>query len=175
MLRSIVVCVMTSALLVGAAGPAHATYYDGGMPSRSFNFKTQGINPAWVGFFDTARSRWNSSGAGTSIGRSSSAAATVTAGNWTFSWYGRYTPSGIRWLNRTFLIEVNATRISADAGSNYDAWVLSTCTHEFGHALSLADNPPTSANNSLMRHDRNRTTVGWPTTYDVNEVKDIYS
>jgi hypothetical protein len=173
LVRLAVVLATASALVAVGGAPAWADYYSGGMPTRSFNFKTQGINDTWVGFYDTARSRWNGSGAGTNIGRSSSAAATATAGRYSQSWYGLYTPHGIRGINRTFTIQVNARTLEADAGSNYTAWVRSTCTHELGHALSLADNPNTSSA-SLMKHNRNRTTVGSPTSYDVSEVRRIY-
>jgi hypothetical protein len=165
---------LTTTLVVAAvATPASATYYTGGMSSRSYNVKPSGINDTWVGFLDTARSNWNSSGAGTSIGRSSSAAAVFTAGRYSASWYGLYTPHGIRGINRTFTIQVNARTLEADSGSNFTAWILSTSTHELGHAVSLADNPSTSSS-SLMKHSRNRTTLQKPTSYDVSEVQRIY-
>lgn len=165
---------LTTALVVTAvATPASATYYSGGMPTRSFNVKPSGINDTWVGFLDTSRANWNGSGAGTSIGRSSSAAAVFTAGRYSASWYGLYTPHGIRGINRTFTIQVNARTLEADSGSNFTKWILSTSTHELGHALSLADNPNTSSS-SLMKHSRNRTTLQKPTSYDVSEVQRIY-
>jgi hypothetical protein len=168
------VIVTTACALVAALGtPASADYYSGGMPGRSFNVKTSGINDTWVGFFDTGRARWNNSGAGASVGRSSSAAAVFTAGSYSGSWFGLYTPHGLRPINRTFTIQVNSRTLLASAGSNYTAWVLSSTTHEIGHALSLADNPNTTAA-SLMKHNRNRTTSQFPTSYDVAEVRRIY-
>ena len=47
-------------------------------------------------------------------------------------------------------------------------------THELGHGLSLNDDPPTSANSSIMRHDRNRATVTTPQQYDINDVNAFY-
>ncbi|MEV7870057.1 hypothetical protein AB0P17_29105 [Streptomyces sp. NPDC088124] len=159
--------------LAGATS-AQATYYSGGMPSRSFNVKTVGINDQWVKYFDTGRSNWNNAGAGAKIGRKSSAKASFTAARYSASWYGMYSPSGSRYINRIFKIQVNARTLDRDAGSKYDQWVRSTTTHELGHALSLDDNPNTSKA-SLMKHSRNRATVQKPLSYDISEVKRIYS
>jgi hypothetical protein len=165
---------LTTTLVVAAvATPASATYYSGGMPSRTFNVKPTGINDTWVGFLDTARGNWNATSAGTHIGRSSSAAANFTAGRYSASWYGLYSPHGIRGINRTFTIQVNARTLEADSGANFTKWILSTSTHELGHSVSLADDPSTSAA-SLMKHSRNRTTVQKPTAYDISEVLRIY-
>jgi hypothetical protein len=163
------------ALALGSATmtSASADYYSGGMPSRSWNVRAVGINSTWVGFLDTGRSHWNNSGAGTSLGRSTSAASTFTAARYDQSWFGLYSPSGIRGINRTFAIKVNAKTLSEQSGSNMTAWSISTTTHELGHGLSLADNPNTSSS-SLMKHSRNRTTVQRPQSYDVSEVERIY-
>lgn len=175
--RALVATAATAALGLSSlvmAAPASADYYSGGMPSRSWNVRAVGINDTWIGFLDTGRSRWNSTSAGTSIGRSTSAASTFTAGRYTGqSWYGLYSPSGIRGINRTFAIQVNAYTIERDSGSNMTAWCRSTTTHELGHGLSLADNPSTTSS-SLMKHSRNRATVGSPTSYDISEVLRIY-
>lgn len=172
--RTIGSAVASLALVVGVGAlPAHADYYSGGMPSRSFSVKPVGINDTWIGYLDTARGNWNNAGAGTSVKRSSSAAATFTAGRYSSSWYGLYSPSGVRGINRTFAIKVNAATLQADSGSNFTKWILSTCTHELGHALSLADNPNTTKA-SLMKHSRNRASVQKPQSYDVSEVKRIY-
>jgi hypothetical protein len=48
----------------------------------------------------------------------------------------------------------------------------STIVHEFGHALSLADNP--SEKQSIMRHDRNRNTIIKPQQDDIKGVKSYY-
>ncbi|KNE84145.1 hypothetical protein ADZ36_02160 [Streptomyces fradiae] len=143
------------------------------MPKRSFNVKAVGINPTWVGFLDTGRKNWNNTSAGTSIGRKSNAKATFTAGRYNTSWYGLYSPSGIRGINRVFKIKVNAKKLAANSGSKMTQWSRSTTTHELGHALSLDDNPNTSKA-SLMKHGRNRATVQKPKAYDISEVKRIY-
>ncbi|MFF3955546.1 hypothetical protein ACFYY1_20260 [Streptomyces sp. NPDC001890] len=163
------------ALAVGLSGAtsAQATYYSGGMPGPKFNVKAVGINDTWVGFLDTGRKNWNNAGAGASIGRKSTAKATFTAGRYNESWYGLYSPSGLRPINRIFKIKVNAKTLSRDSGSKMTEWSRSTTTHELGHALSLADNPGTKKA-SLMKHSRNRTKVQKPLAYDISEVKRIY-
>lgn len=158
---------------MGGATTAEADYYSGGMPGRSFNVKAVGINPTWVGFLDTGRKNWNNSGAGANIGRKSSARATFTAARYNASWYGLYSPSGLRPINRVFKIKINARTLDRDSGSKMTEWCRSTVTHELGHALSLDDNPGTRKA-SLMKHSRNRATVQKPLAYDVAEVKRIY-
>lgn len=96
----------------------------------------------------------------------------MTAGNYPQSWYGLYTP---RWdWGNTYTIQINASTLSDDAPSGqYWTWVLSTTTHELGHSLRLNDNPNTSST-SLMKHSRNRSTVGSPTAYDTANVRSCY-
>lgn len=127
---------MTLAMVMVFASvlPAHADYYSGGMPSTKFNVKYSGINSTWTGYFNDARTRWNNtSGTGVSIGKSSSAAATMTAARYSQDWYGLYTYSGLRSLGRSFTIKVNARSLSEAAGSNLSKWIAS------GSAPSLVD------------------------------------
>lgn len=169
------VALATTLLLLAGTVNAQADYYSGGMDTRSFNFRAVNLNATWTGYTDTSRGYWNNSGAGTSIGRNTTASATVTAASWSSqSWYGLYTPSGVPNINRTFAIQINVFTLIRDAGSNYSTWCLSTLTHELGHSLHLADNPGTTSS-SLMKHSRNRTTIYKPQTYDVTEVKSIYA
>ncbi|WP_420363259.1 hypothetical protein AABM26_02315 [Curtobacterium aetherium] len=149
--------------------PAHATYYSGGMSSPKFNVKYVGVNNTYVHLFDDARSRWNkTTSTGVSIGKSSSAVASMTAGRYRATWYGLYTPS-----YGAFKIQVNARTLERDSGSNFTKWIASTSTHELGHGLSLNDNPRNSYP-SLMKHSRDRTTVYAPQSYDIREVRRIY-
>jgi hypothetical protein len=169
------IAVATTVVVIAGGAPAQADYYAGGMPGRTFSVKTVGINDTWVGIFDDARSRWNNAGVSANIGRSSSAAATFTANNYSNqTWFGLYSPRGERYADRAFGIQVNTYQLRQLAGSHFSEWCDSTTTHEIGHALSLGDNPNTSKA-SLMKHDRNRTTVFSPTSYDKSEVKRIYS
>jgi len=173
-LRMSTVAVASAALVLTTALPAHATYYSGGMPGTTFNVKYVGVNDTYVHLFNDARSRWNkTTSTGVSLGRSSSAAASMTAGRYSASWYGLYSPSGVRGINRAFKIQVNARTLQRDSGSNFTKWIASTSTHELGHGLSLADNPGTGRA-SLMKHSRNRTTVYAPQAYDIEEVRRIY-
>ncbi len=161
-----------AALVFIQAAPAMADYYDGGMPGKTFSVRYVGVNTTYTTHFNTARSNWNGAGIGVSITTSSSASATMTAGSYTTqSWYGIYTPSCIR-ACRSFSIQLNAHTITRDS-PNVSAWIRSTATHELGHALSLADNPNTTAI-SLMKHSRDRTAVQTPQAYDRNEVVRIY-
>lgn len=170
--RSTLVLTAAAALIASAGVPAEATYSSGGMPTRTFNYRTHGINPTWVSYFDTGNIRWNQR-VNSHIGRSNSAAADATAGRYGQSWYGQHDPHGARNINRTFTIKINIELLSARAGSNLEKWILSTTTHELGHALSLADNPNVG-DASIMKHDRNRTTSQLPTAYDIREVERIY-
>jgi hypothetical protein len=173
-LRTSAVAVASAALVLTTSLPAHATYYSGGMPGTKFNVKYVGVNDTYVGLFNDARSRWNkTTNTNVSIGKTTTAAASMTAGRYSATWYGLYTPSGVRSINRAFTIQVNARTLQSDSGSNFTKWIASTSTHELGHGLSLADNPGTSRA-SLMKHDRNRTTVYAPQAYDIEEVRRIY-
>lgn len=143
-----------------------------GYPSRTFNVKYGSVNSTWQGYFDTARNRWNNSGAGASIGKSSSAAASMNAGSYSADWLGLYTPTWVVQIT-SFNIKVNTRTLSLSAGSNFAAWAMSTATHELGHALRLNDNPATSSV-SLMKHSRDRVAVGAASGYDVANVKACY-
>jgi len=92
----------------------------------------------------------------------------ATAGSYSsLAWYGLYSPG--------YTIQINAYTITRDAPSAYATnWYLSTTTHEFGHALSLYDDPVTTLT-SLMKSSRDRSTVGSPTGYDTANVKACYA
>jgi hypothetical protein len=168
------VAVASIALVLTSTLPAHATYYSGGMPGTKFNVKYVGVNNTYIHLFDDARSRWNkTTSTNVSLGKSSSAAASMTAARYSATWYGLYTPSGLRGVNRAFKIQVNARTLQRDSGSNFTKWIASTSTHELGHGLSLADNPRNSYP-SLMKHNRDRTTIYAPQAYDIREVRSIY-
>ncbi|MDR1432046.1 MAG: hypothetical protein LBI99_07985 [Propionibacteriaceae bacterium] len=150
---------------------AAGSCFSGGSSTNSFAVKYGAVNDTWVGYFDTARTRWNSAGVSASIGKGTSANRSVTASRYTWSDYGRYYPPG-----SSFKIEINARTLGEAAPSSQSSnWMKSTVTHEFGHALKLVDNPlPSSPNASLMNHGRNRNTVGSPTSTDKSTVKACY-
>ncbi|QUC07619.1 zinc metalloprotease [Arachnia rubra] len=167
---------LAAVLVFTPAGMARADYSSGGMPSAAFSVKYVGISSYWSNVFDQARDRWNQTQATSdlAIGKKDSAAAVMTAGRYQWNFYGLYTSYGWRNINRTFKIQVNSLRLKEDSGSHFEEWVASTSTHELGHALSLTDNPTTDRP-SLMKHDRDRTTVIAPQPYDIEEVGRIYS
>lgn len=118
---------------------------------------------------------WNSTStpANISSGTVSNSSGSLEILSFTWSDYGRYYPHGTR-VNRTFDISVNRRTLKTDGGSFYSNYLWSTTAHEFGHALSLDDNPPVSSTASLMRHDRNRVTLYEPRPYDISDVNSIY-
>jgi hypothetical protein len=170
--RSAIVGATALGLMAAASPPAQADFSPNGMPTRTFNYRTHGINPTWVEFYDTGNIRWNQR-VNSHIGRSDSAAADATAGSYSQSWYGHHSAHFVLGVVRSFTIQVNTRTLLADSGSNYTKWCTSTVTHELGHSLSLADNPNTTAA-SIMKHSRNRTTSQLPTSYDISEVERIY-
>lgn len=171
--EAVVVAAFTIAFSVAAGGtPALADYYSGGMPSRTFAVRMVGINDTWVNCFWHGAGYYNGN-AGARISQTPGAASTFTAGRYSQSWYGLYSPHGIRGINRTFDIQVNARRLQEDSGSNMTNWMKSTCAHEVGHSLSLDDNPNTTRA-SLMKHNRDRGTMIYPQPYDLEEIERIY-
>lgn len=102
------------------------------------------------------------------IYQSSSAQNTIYSGNYADSWIGYYSYYTRNGKTYKFNIYLN-NRLLASKSSNYKQ---STLVHELGHALSLADNPPTSP--SIMRYDRNRNTLITPQKDDINGVKNFY-
>ena len=170
--RLAAVAAAASVVVAGLGVPAQATYYSGGMPTRTFNYKTHGINDTWVAYYDTANIRWNQR-VSSNIGRSTSAAADATAGSYSQSWYGNYDPHGQRSINRTFTIKLNSRTINRDytSSSARTKYTRIFATHEIGHALSLDDNPNTALT-SIMKYNWGSTEV--PAQYDIDEVARIY-
>jgi len=171
---------VTSFVAYSAIVPSNAqatgyTCYNGGMPSKIIGLQYSAVNSTWQDGFTTARGRWNSAGVGASITIYGGSPSYMTAGNYTnYSWYGLYTPySALFGGVGSFGIKVNATTLNRNAPSGkYWTWVLSTSTHELGHALRLPDNPATATPNiALMNQNRDRSTVGFPTSYDKANVK----
>lgn len=155
--------------------PAHATYYAGGMPTRSMailNAYSGGIHTT---VFNQGRAAWNNAGVGAKIS-SAPGRGTMNFASYSAGWLGAYAPKGPRNSTRTFTISINVYAIQKSvSAAKYQVTLRSTVTHEIGHALSLDDNPPKKPTESIMRHDRNRSTLYLPTAYDKSEVKKAYS
>ena len=149
-----------------STGPAEAAYSSGGMGFTNLYLQPVVSDSYWYGPIDVAASRWNGSGAGTSIRRltSGTSGGKIYAVERNTTWYGLYTWYNQKCYNRTFKIEVNATFIRAKyAPSQHDAQNKRVLAHELGHALSLAHGDPEP---SIMNGDR----YTYPTQNDVSDV-----
>lgn len=159
---------------MASAPAAKAEYYSGGVGTHKFNVQISGVNSTWYNHIKAGVNSWN----GIPASRPSitvldpTPSRVATAGSYSATWYGLYTPTLTR-ENRAFTIKVNARTLTRDAGSNLTSWARSTSTHEFGHALSQADNPSTPSL-SIMKHSRDRTRIT-PYNYDINGVRSVYN
>ena len=66
-------------------------------------------------------------------------------------------------------IIINSYLCASDSNSR-----KSTITHEIGHLLGLADEPPVGADKSLMCYDRDRSVIYQPQPFDIANVKYIF-
>lgn len=160
--RVVMAVLLGCAVVVSTVLPASATYYSGGLGYGDFQIKPYSYNSTWQTPMDTAITSWNNLSGPANITKSSGAWAWVEADSYPDTWYGLYTP-----YFGYFRIQLNSRTISRDAGTSAYFWIRSTFAHELGHGLSLADNPPVTP--SLMRHDRNRSTIYYPQSYDLSE------
>ena len=92
----------------------------------------------------------------------------IYSGKYADSWVGYYSYYTKKGKTYKFKIYLN-DRLLSNKSNNYKQ---STIVHEFGHALSLADNP--SEKQSIMRHDRNRNAIIKPQQDDIKGVKSYY-
>lgn len=170
----LIVSFLLAISLVGpGTSPARADYFQGGHGTPQFTYNPVSMNSTWEAHFSTAARYWNQAGSdhNVKISEASGSGSTVTATHSSESWYGYYQAFGTR-HNRTFEIHVNTRTLSRDYGKSSNPR-RSTATHEFGHGLSLADNPDTSRA-SLMKYNRNRNSMYKPQSYDIEEVRRMY-
>ena len=171
--------IMTIIFITTTLFPSNTAYaYDcdvfSSLNSRAFNVKYINVNSQWSQGFDTDRERWNSSQARTNIQYYNSSLSTMTASSYNGTWLGAYTYRYAGTI-KLFQIRLYSSALIQQSGTHFWPWVLSTGTHELGHALRLKDNPnPSDWNSSLMNHQRFRETVGAPTTLDINYVRSCY-
>ena len=111
---------------------------------------------------------WNNSIKEVNIYEKKKATNTVYSGTYTDTWLGCYSYYLKKDKTYKFNIYLN-DRLLSGKSNNYKQ---STIVHEFGHALSLADNP--SEKQSIMRYDRNRDVMTTPQQDDINGVKKYY-
>ena len=170
--RGLVSLGAAAALVLAHAPSAAADYYPYGNGSTHFTTQIIGSTSTWTSRLNFGRTAWSS--VSSISGTSSSNVKKAKDVAVTQPWLGLYTPSGTR-AARSFTIQVNRTAISkasASSGVAVDLIAKGTATHEFGHALSLADNPTTSAA-SIMKYSTSlsRTT---PYAYDFDGVRRYY-
>ncbi len=124
----------------------------------------------WYPLIGTSASSLNNSGANTNISVSTSASSyTCEVASLPNYWYGAMTPTGISGTSLTSAtIQINSRTIGSEENNR-----LSTITHEMGHLIGLADDPPVL--DSLMRHGRNREIIYTPQEFDIANVKFVYN
>lgn len=164
----------TVVLVLASALPSHATYYSGGVGTHQFNVQISGTNSTWYARIKAGVNSWNNIAAPRPkiTVLDPTPARQATASSYSSTWYGLHAPTLTR-ANMAFTIKINTRTLARDAGSNLTSWARSTATHEFGHALSQADNPSTTQL-SIMKHNRNRTRV-LPYSYDITGVRNAYN
>lgn len=143
-------------------------------PTRTFTIQCTGTlatGTTWFPLIQESANAWNSTSAGTNISITTAPSSYVCeVGVYADTWFGVTSfPSNSSTINSATIL-INARTCDTDNNSR-----KSTITHEIGHLLGLADNPPISANKSLMNYDRNKKTVYTPQAYDIMNVKYIYS
>lgn len=143
--------------------------------NQNFGWKSTSIpirnatSSSYTSVVKNSISAWNNSIPGKiNIYLNKNAPNTIYSGNYADSWIGYY--SFYTKNNKTYKFNIYLNnRLLSKKSSNYKQ---STLVHELGHALSLADNPPSSP--SIMRYDRNRNTLITPQKDDINGVKNFY-
>lgn len=138
--------------------------YSGGMPSRTFSIKNN-LSSTHSAYLTTARSLWNSSGAGCAISASSSSSNTIAEDS-TLEANGLYIPN-----NGTFSILINFDSIYNE-GVEWSNRYVGTIVHELGHALSLNDLE--NGQWCIMGYKRDRNVIYKPTASDINGVINQY-
>ena len=140
-------------------------------PDTTFSLQCIGslAQTTWNSWIQESAVAWNTAIGSNITVTSSTSVYTCEVKSLDVSWYGKTTSTVSNGITVEAKVEINAR-----ACSGSDNIKKSTITHEIGHLLGLADNPPIGADYSLMNHDRNRNTVYVPQAYDISNVKYIY-
>ena len=142
------------------------------VPTTTFSIQCIGslaTGSVWYPLIQQSAAAWNNS-TNTNISiTTSSSVYTCEVDSYPQTWYGMTTSYYSGSNTNSAIVQINSRTCSSDNGSR-----KSTITHEIGHLLGLADNPPVSGNSSLMHYDRNRATIYVPQAYDIMNVKYIY-
>lgn len=153
---------------------AAGSHSGNGQDSPSFHVYIYGVTLTWANILGNGPDNWSGSVGVVSITHersdSSAHSRAATAGDYTnnsnYGWHTKLPDGG-------FEIFVNRHALLQGGGQeNLGAWGRSTAVHEFGHALNLDDNPPTSLV-SIMKYDRLRTHI-FPWPHDIACVNDHY-
>ncbi len=124
----------------------------------------------WYPLIQSSATEWNTL-ASTNISVTTELSAyTCEVDSYVDGWYGLATLYNNSGVITTATIQINSRVCSSNSNPR-----KSTITHEIGHLLGLKDNPPVSANKSLMNHNRNRDTIYTPQYFDIENVKFIFN
>ena len=144
------------------------------LPTTTFALDCSTVNPNWTNLFVASANAWNSAiGSSISFSNTSSIECIVDLYP-NDGWKGQMTPINGYYYNGEFLlvsatIEINVIQCTGESEEK-----RSTITHEIGHLFGLKDNPPVGDAYSLMRHNRDRSTIYVPTPYDIANVLHRY-
>lgn len=162
--------VVSVLVLASSAEPARADYFSGGWPTGWSYIRPYSYNSTWQSPMDRSLNNWNATASPADIQKVSGAGNTVTAASYADSWFGYYNKYCS--VSCYYTVRLNSRRISGEA-TNFANFVTSVMVHEFGHALSMADNPNTTRA-SIMKESRPRNSMITPQSYDVEEVNRYY-
>jgi hypothetical protein len=168
--RATAVAAASVLVLAASPAPARADYFSGGWPTGWSYIRPYSYNSSWQGPMDRSLNNWNATASPADIQKVSGASNYVTAASYADSWYGYYNKYCS--IGCYYTVRLNARTISATA-TNFANYVTSVMVHEFGHALSMADNPNTTRT-SIMKESRPRNSMITPQAYDVEEVNRYY-
>ena len=144
------------------------------VPSTVFIIQCTGSaaqSSEWYPLIQEAAMAWNAlAGFTITVSTTTQSPFTCEVGSYDETWYGLNSYS----CKTSGEIVKSSIKINAETCADENNPKKSTITHEIGHLLGLADNPPVGDNDSLMNHGRERDIVYQPQPYDVTNVKYIY-
>lgn len=157
-------------LVLGLSLKVNAELTDIGSPTPGINVKSpDNLNDTWKTPINNAITAWNGTATKVTIGYSSASSNTITAAQYSDTWYGLNT----QWRSPyKYTIQLNARTITRDA-KNFSNFVKGTAVHEFGHCFFLKDNPNTTLP-SIMKYSNDFNTVTTPRPYDIDDVNSVY-
>jgi len=164
--KPLTIMLVTGTIFIFSSINAFGHWYQYGYNLYSFTYSPDSGSDYWAG---QAAKNWRDK-AGTTITKSTYSNNTVSLANYNYSWYGLYTP----YTNSSggvykFSIKANTYALQDDY-TNWDKALISTLTHEFGHAQYLNDLESGWGNLSIMSYERNRETILTPQAHDINDL-----